>query len=199
MEKNIFRQETSVRSSSELGHDYINAYTCLEFQDMLSSFRKLALINSDDIDVHSTASTWPPPPPTSTSSSTSTEGLSSTSHPIGNKVGGIDGINNNNQNQNSNQNQANHYDIEVHPLSIEYSKLYVISLIARSYIGLEKEYSQELRNHSAAQANLYKLSAKKSDVYYFPYLTHMNLWQQSDEVTSCVNILASQVTSRVEE
>jgi hypothetical protein len=198
MDSSVFRVETSERSPNELGSSYINAYS-KPFQSMLSNFRRNALTSSDEVNTAKTHATWPPLTPTidfkktspaTTSSSSSSSQVFSSIHPVGSKVGGIDRISSNI----STSSQQGVYDIEVHPLSVEYSRLLVTSLIARSYVGLEHEYSQELRNHSAAQASLYMLSAKRgSEVLYFPKLTHMNLWQQNDEITSCVNRMASQI------
>ena len=87
-------------------------------------------------------------------------------HPVGNLVGGVE------------------EDTTIHPLAPQFEKLVVRIMCARDYTGLERDYTQEARNHAAARCTLQVLMSGDGEVYYYPRLSHLNLWQQVDEVVS---------------
>jgi pimeloyl-ACP methyl ester carboxylesterase len=88
------------------------------------------------------------------------------SHPVGKYVGGV-------------QN-----DTTIYPLAPQFKTMVVRIMCARDYTGLERDYTQEARNHAAARCTLQSLNSNNAKVYYYPELSHLNLWQQVDEVVS---------------
>lgn len=88
------------------------------------------------------------------------------SHPVGNYVGGV------------------HNDTIIYPLAPQFKTMVVRIMCARDYTGLERDYTQEARNHAAARCTLQSLNCNNAKVYYYPDLSHLNLWQQVDEVVS---------------
>lgn len=88
-------------------------------------------------------------------------------HPVGNFVGGVES------------------DTIIYPLAPQFKTLVVRLMCARDYSGLERDYTQEARNHAAARCTLQILmSEKNGKVYYYPRLSHLNLWQQVTEVVA---------------
>lgn len=93
------------------------------------------------------------------------------SHPVGEFIGGID------------------EDTTIYPLAPQFKSMVVRIMCARDYTGLERDYTQEARNHAAARCSLQVIAASgeskdNGKVYYYPTLNHMNLWQQVSEVVS---------------
>lgn len=87
-------------------------------------------------------------------------------HPVGNFVGGVES------------------DTTIYPLAPQFQNLVVRIMCARDYAGLERDYTQEARNHAAARCTLQKLMSGNGKVYYYPRLSHLNLWQQVSEVVA---------------
>jgi hypothetical protein len=87
-------------------------------------------------------------------------------HPVGNFVGGVKS------------------DTTIYPLAPQFKTLVVRILCARDYTGLERDYTQEARNHAAARCTLQTLMSDDGKVYYYPRLSHLNLWQQVTEVVA---------------
>ncbi|KAK1738235.1 alpha/beta hydrolase family protein [Skeletonema marinoi] len=88
-------------------------------------------------------------------------------HPVGNFVGGVES------------------DTSIiYPLAPQFKTLVVRILCARDYTGLERDYTQEARNHAAARCTLQTLMSDDGKVYYYPRLSHLNLWQQVTEVVA---------------
>ena len=88
-------------------------------------------------------------------------------HPVGNFVGGVES------------------DTIIYPLAPQFKTLVVRIMCARDYSGLERDYTQEARNHAAARCTLQMLmSESNGKVYYYPRLSHLNLWQQVTEVVA---------------
>jgi len=86
-------------------------------------------------------------------------------HPVGEFVGGVD------------------KDTTIHPLAPQFESMVVRIMCARDYTGLERDYTQEGRNHAAARCSLQVLaSGGRGRAYYYPHLSHVNLWQQVSEV-----------------
>lgn len=69
-------------------------------------------------------------------------------------------------------------------------------MCARDYTGLERDYTQEARNHAAARCTLQSLSSDNAKVYYYPELSHLNLWQQVGEVVTITKDIASSLGFR---
>lgn len=99
-------------------------------------------------------------------------------HPVGEFVGGVD------------------EDTTIYPLAPQFKAMVVRIMCARDYTGLEQNYSQEARNHAAARCSLQSLMSDDAKVYYYPQLSHLNLWQQVSEVTSVTNEIAQAVMRR---
>jgi hypothetical protein len=97
------------------------------------------------------------------------------SHPVGNCVGGVDN------------------DTAIYPLASQFKSMTVRIMCARDYTGLERDYTQEARNHAAARCTLQSLSSDNAKVYYYPELSHLNLWQQVDEVVNITKDIARAV------
>ena len=95
-------------------------------------------------------------------------------HPVGKYVGGVD------------------ESTRIYPLAQEFQNMCVRVMCARSYVGLERDYTQEARNHAAARTSLHCLLSHDGcgKSYYYPHLTHLNLWQQSSEVTKLAHEIA---------
>jgi len=87
-------------------------------------------------------------------------------HPVGNFVGGVES------------------DTTIYPLAPQFKTLVVRILCARNYTGIERDYTQEARNHAAARCTLQTLMSDDGKVYYYPRLSHLNLWQQVTEVVA---------------
>jgi pimeloyl-ACP methyl ester carboxylesterase len=87
-------------------------------------------------------------------------------HPIGNFVGGVES------------------DTTIYPLASQFKTLVVRIMCARDYTGLERDYTQDARNHAAARCSLHVLMSGNGKVYYYPHLSHLNLWQQVTEVVA---------------
>ena len=87
-------------------------------------------------------------------------------HPVGEYVGGVD------------------EDTTLYPLANEFHNMVVRVMCARDYKGLERDYTQEARNHAAARTSLHCIMSSDSKSYYYPDLSHLNLWQQSSEISS---------------
>jgi pimeloyl-ACP methyl ester carboxylesterase len=85
-------------------------------------------------------------------------------HPVGDFVGGVDS------------------DTMIHPLATSFGRMVVRVMCARCYKGFERDYTQPARNHAAARTSLHVLMSANGKAYYYPRLTHLNLWQQSQEV-----------------
>lgn len=85
-------------------------------------------------------------------------------HPVGDTVGGI------------------RPDDVIHPLAQEFSHMVVRVMCARDYKGLERDYIQTARNHAAARTSLQVIMSSDGEAYYYPRLSHLNLWQQSNEI-----------------
>lgn len=93
-------------------------------------------------------------------------------HPVGERVGG-----------------SRQGDV-VHPLALDFRRMVVRVMCARDYKGLERDYIQAARNHAAARTSLHVISSDDGKSYYYPQLSHLNLWQQSTEVVNITHDIA---------
>ena len=101
-------------------------------------------------------------------------------HPVGELIGGIPSP-----------------TTEIAPLLHEFERMSVVVMCARDYKGLERDYTQEARNHSAARTSLQVLLAGDSaKSYYYPQLSHLHLWQQVEEIGSLAMDLAQTIRQR---
>lgn len=100
------------------------------------------------------------------------------SHPVGSYVGGVK------------------VSTLIHPLAPQFKSMAVRIMCARDYTGLERDYTQEARNHAAARCTLQSLSSDNAKVYYYPELSHLNLWQQVGEVVTITKDIASSLGFR---
>ena len=96
-------------------------------------------------------------------------------HPVGDYVGGVDA------------------GTVVHPLASEFKQMVVRVMCARSYRNLERDYTQTARNHAAARTSLHVLMSGDGKAYYYPQLSHLNLWQQCREVVDITSEIAQAV------
>ncbi|KAL7551170.1 hypothetical protein ACHAWF_014377 [Thalassiosira exigua] len=88
-------------------------------------------------------------------------------HPVGDFVGGVD------------------KDTTIYPLAPQFASMVVRIMCARDYAGLERDYTQEARNHAAGRCALQVIaSGDGGKAYYYPRLSHLNLWQQVSEVVN---------------
>ncbi|KAL3795658.1 hypothetical protein HJC23_002065 [Cyclotella cryptica] len=99
-------------------------------------------------------------------------------HPVGNYVGGVD------------------KDTSIYPLAPQFKSMVVRIMCARDYTGLERDYTQEARNHAAARCSVYSLNCDDCKVYYYPGLSHLNLWQQVEEVVAITKDMAHAILEK---
>lgn len=102
-------------------------------------------------------------------------------HPVGEYVGGVEA------------------DTEIAPLAKEFQNMVVRVMCARNYKGLERDYTQEARNHAAARTSLHVLASNNGKAYYYPELTHLNLWQQCNEIVNITCEMAQAIISDREQ
>ena len=88
-------------------------------------------------------------------------------HPVGNFIGGLESD-----------------ATTIYPLAPQFKNLVLRIMCARDYTGLERDYTQQARNHAAARCSLQVLMCPRGKVYYYPCLSHLNLWQQVSEIVS---------------
>jgi pimeloyl-ACP methyl ester carboxylesterase len=88
-------------------------------------------------------------------------------HPVGNFIGGLESD-----------------ATTIYPLALQFNNLVLRIMCARDYTGLERDYTQQARNHAAARCSLQVLMCPRGKVYYYPCLSHLNLWQQVSEIVS---------------
>ncbi|KAL7475688.1 hypothetical protein ACHAW6_001599 [Cyclotella cf. meneghiniana] len=100
------------------------------------------------------------------------------SHPVGSYIGGVD------------------VDTPIYPLAPQFRDMVVRIMCARDYTGLERDYTQEARNHAAARCSLQSLNCDDCKVYYYPELSHLNLWQQVEEVVAITKDIAHAVLEK---
>ena len=100
------------------------------------------------------------------------------SHPVGNYIGGVS------------------EDTDIYPLAPQFKSMVVRVMCARDYTGLERDYTQDARNHAAARCTLHSLSSDNARVYYYPELSHLNLWQQVDEVVNIAQDISRAVLEK---
>ena len=97
-------------------------------------------------------------------------------HPVGEFVGGVDD------------------DTKIYPLAPQFNDMIVRIMCARDYTGLERDYTQEARNHAAARCSLQSImSGDNGKVYYYPRLSHLNLWQQVSEVVAITHEMSEAI------
>jgi pimeloyl-ACP methyl ester carboxylesterase len=100
------------------------------------------------------------------------------SHPVGTYVGGAD------------------KDTPIYPLAPQFKSMIVRIMCARDYTGLERDYTQEARNHAAARCTLQSINCDDCKVYYYPELSHLNLWQQVEEVVGIAGDIGRAILER---
>jgi len=166
--KGIQRRVTNERSASELGTEFLSR-DHPSVVGVQTKLRSMALKSPNEVDKIKTHCNWPDPNPR---------------HPVGEFVGGVD------------------ENTTIYPLAVEFSKLCVRVMCARDYKGFERDYTQAARNHAAARTSLHVMMSSGGgddsvDVggrsYYYPHLSHLNLWQQAQEVADITNEMAQAI------